>query len=136
MEKNIGCIGSTNYENKLLIKNTIFGLSMDNDKRLTNIYTRGNVKKGSEFYVKKYSLEFNLNYLEIPSACDIHTNYSIYGSNFYNKTWNFKYFIQQAMIFVGKIDVLCVFGNPNDDKRISLFIKQASKMNKPIIYVS
>ena len=133
----IAFIGTSNYENKVLIKDTLFNFKQKYPEKY--VVTRGYTKQGAESHIKKFSLAFNLHYVEIPAACEQYTMHSLYDKKFYGKTWNFKYYMQQAIIFISKVDYVVCFGDlrtrSKKDLSLGLIIKQAKKVEKEIIYV-
>ena len=79
----------------------------------TEIICRGN-KDGADKYIKKYALEFNLNYIEVPVA---HTSRSLYSQlpdAYFNKPFSIRnYFIQQN-IYIKQCDKFVIFGIDGD----------------------
>lgn len=125
---NIAFIGTKNYDDRILIKDTLFNLSKNFPEKV--IVTRGNTKEGAEFFAKKFALYFNLGYLEIPAACDNYTNYSIYSENFYGKKWSFRYYIQQSLILVNNVSTIVVFGASYDvNNKLTLRYKDVNLLN-------
>ena len=110
----IGITGSNKYENKRKIKEFLFKFK---DQPAAEVVCRGN-KDGADKYIKKYALEFGLNYIEVPTA---HTSRSLYSQlpeAYFNKPFSIRnYFIQQN-IYIKQCDTFVIFGT-NGDKIIN-----------------
>ena len=88
----VGVTGSNKYEDKRKIKEFLFKCKGQSD---IDIISRGN-KDGADKYVKKYALEFGLNYVEVPAAHTTRSLYSQLPEAYFNKPFSIRnYFIQQ-----------------------------------------
>ena len=124
----IGVTGSNVYEDKRKIKEFLFKCKGQSG---IDIICRGN-KDGADKYVKKYALEFGLNYIEVPAA---HTSRSLYSQlpdAYFNKPFSIRnYFIQQN-IYIKQCDKFVIFGT-NGDKIINNLLNAINKVYKNII---
>ncbi len=131
LDLKIGITGSNTYEDKRKIKQLLFKLK---NQPNTEIICRGN-KDGAEKYIKKYALEFNLNYIEVPVA---HTSRSLYSQlpdAYFNKPFSIRnYFIQQN-IYIKQCDKFVVFGI-DGDKIINNLLNAINKIQKNIIIIT
>lgn len=127
----IGITGSNVYEDKRKIKEFLFKLK---SHTTVEIVSRGN-KDGADKYIKKYALEFGLNYVEVPVA---HTSRSLYSQLpdlYFNKPFSIRnYFIQQS-IYIKQCDKFVVFGT-NGDKIINNLLHAINKVKKSIIIIT
>jgi len=127
----IGITGSNKYENKRKIKEFLFKFK---DQEDVEVISRGN-KDGTDKYVKKYALEFGLNYVEVPAA---HTSRSLYSQlpeAYFNKPFSIRnYFIQQS-IYINQCDKFVIFGTVGD-KIINNLLNAINKIQKNIIIVT
>ena len=127
----IGVTGSNKYENKRKIKEFLFKFK---DQEGVEVVSRGN-KDGTDKYVKKYALEFGLNYVEVPAA---HTSRSLYSQlpeAYFNKPFSIRnYFIQQS-IYINQCDKFVIFGTVGD-KIINNLLNAINKIQKNIIIVT
>ena len=127
----IGITGSNKYENKRKIKEFLFKFK---DQEGVEVMARGN-KDGADKYIKKYALEFGLNYVEVPAA---HTSRSLYSQlpeAYFNKPFSIRnYFIQQN-IYIKQCDKFVVFGTEGD-KIINNLLNAINKIQKNIIIVT
>ena len=127
----IGVTGGNEYEDKRKIKQFLFKFK---DKPDIEIVCRGN-KDGADKYVKKYALEFGLNYIEVPAA---HTSRSLYSQlpeAYFNKPFSIRnYFIQQN-IYIKQCDKFVIFST-QEDKIINNLLNAINKLTKDIILVT
>jgi hypothetical protein len=127
----IGITGSKKYENKRKIKEFLFKFK---DRGDVEVISRGN-KDGADKYVKKYALDFGLNYIEVPAA---HTSRSLYSQlpeAYFNKPFSIRnYFIQQN-IYINQCDKFVIFGR-DGDKIINNLLNAINKIQKSIIIVT
>ncbi len=127
----IGVTGSNKYEHKRKIKEFLFKFK---DQLDIDIICRGN-KDGADRYIKKYALEFGLNYVEVPAA---HTSRSLYSQlpdAYFNKPFSIRnYFIQQN-IYIKQCDKFIIFGT-DGDKIIHNLLNAIHKIKKNIIIIT
>ena len=127
----IGITGSNKYENKRKIKEFLFKFK---DQPAAEVVCRGN-KDGADKYIKKYALEFGLNYIEVPTA---HTSRSLYSQlpeAYFNKPFSIRnYFIQQN-IYIKQCDTFVIFFIIGD-KIINNLLNAINKLTKNIIIIT
>ena len=127
----LGITGSNIYEDKRKIKEFLFKLKGRVD---IDIVSRGN-KDGADKYIKKYALDFGLNYIEVPVA---HTSRSLYSQLpdlYFNKPFSIRnYFIQQN-IYIKQCDSFIVFGT-DGDKIINNLVNAIDKVAKNTIIIT
>ena len=127
----IGITGSNKYEDKRKIKQFLFKFK---DQPSVEIVCRGN-KDGADKYVKKYALEFGLNYIEVPAA---HTSRSLYSQlpdAYFNKPFSIRNFFIQQNIYIKQCDKFVIFGTVGD-KIINNLLNAIIKIQKNIIIVT
>ena len=127
----IGITGSNKYENKRKIKQFLFKFK---DQPKIEIVCRGN-RDGADKYVKKYALEFGLNYIEVPVAHTARSLYSQLPDAYFNKPFSIRnYFIQQN-IYIKQCDKFIIFGT-HGDKIINNLMNAINKTEKNIIIIT
>ena len=92
----VGIVGSRKYENRRKIKEFIFKLK--NEKGIDTVVVGNGGKIGAGKYVKKYTLEFGLQYQEFPP---FHDNWNIYcpkNKSDYGKPYNAKNYFARNKI--------------------------------------
>ena len=127
----LGVTGSNKYENKRKIKEFLFKFKEQAD---VEVICRGN-KDGADKYVKKYALEFGLNYIEVPAAHTARSLYSQLPDAYFNKPFSIRnYFIQQN-IYIKQCDKFVIFGT-HGDKIINNLLKAIDKLQKNVIIIT
>ena len=127
----IGVTGSNEYEHKRKIKEFLFKFK---DQPNTEIICRGN-KDGADKYIKKYALEFGLNYIEVPAA---HTSRSLYSQlpdAYFNKPFSVRNFFIQQNIYIKQCEKFAIFGI-DGDKIVNNLLNAINKMQKDTILVT
>tara|TARA_R100000908_G_C3728648_1_gene128774 strand:+ start:324 stop:719 length:396 start_codon:yes stop_codon:yes gene_type:complete len=104
----IALIGDEKYENRGELKETIFKLKQKFGEDLT-IITRGK-KNGVEKWVRKYSLEMNLKYIEFNPAHTSRTLYSGMEDEYYDKPYHPTQPLHQYDCIVHNSDKIVYFG--------------------------
>jgi predicted Rossmann fold nucleotide-binding protein DprA/Smf involved in DNA uptake len=82
----IAIIGSRTYENTRKVKNLLTELKMKFGDDLVII--SGGAKQGADKYVKKYALEFGLNYKEFNPAHTPQNLYSAMSEGYYARPYH------------------------------------------------
>jgi hypothetical protein len=119
----IGIVGDIRYENGRKIQETLFKLK--NKYKNLEIYTGGR-KQGAEKYVKKYALEFGMDYKEYSLEQNLFSITGVYGRKFTSVFYMNK-------IMAANIDVGIIFQHNNTDYDIKHFIGCLNKINKHFI---
>ena len=119
----IGIVGDIRYENGRKIQETLFKLK--NKYPELEIYTGGR-KDGTEKYVKKYALEFGMDYHEYSLEQNLFSITGVYGRKFTSVFYKNK-------IMAANIDVAIIFKDNNTDYDIKHFIGCLNKINKHFI---
>jgi len=127
----IGVTGSSKYENKRKIKEFLFKFK---EQKGVEVISRGN-KDGADKYVKKYALDFGLNYVEVPAAHTARSLYSQLPEAYFNKPFSIRnYFIQQT-IYIKQCDKFIIFGT-DGDRVINNLLNAINKVQKNIIIIT
>ena len=111
----VGIVGSRKYENRRKIKEFIFKLK--NEKGIDTVVVGNGGKIGAGKYVKKYTLEFGLQYQEFPP---FHDNWNIYcpkNKSDYGKPYNAKNYFARNKIVAAYSNYLVAF-IPRGDKSL------------------
>ena len=124
----IACIGDIRYENARLIKETLF---MVKQKYENLEIISGGRTIGAEKYVKKYALEFGIDYKEYNPAYTKHNMFSALKHDFYNKRFDVKLKFQRNSIMAIDVHAAIIFQSKNTDSDILHFIKCIESYGKP-----
>ncbi len=131
----IGMIGSSHYENKKKIKETIFQLIQKFGNDLT-IISGGN-NNGADRYVKKYALELGCDYKEVNPSHTVKNLYSCMREDWYGKQYSIRNFHVRNKILASMVDRLIAF-IPKGDPAISAAsaIMYAEKFSKKCVVIT
>ena len=131
----IAIIGSRQYENVRKIKNLLTDLRRKFGNELTII--SGGAKDGADKYVKKYVLEFEIEYKEYNPAHTPKNLYSAMSEHYYDKPYHVSQFHHRNILIARDCDVMLAFIGKNNNSNGSMSaIKQAKKLNKPVTIIS
>ena len=131
----IGLIGSTRYENKRKIRETVFKLLEKFNDDLV-IVSCGE-KIGAERYIKKYALEMGCNYKEFNPSHTVRNLYSAMHENFYGKAYKAANFFHRNKLITSHISALIVFmEDTRNCSGIVDIIKNTKKLNKKVIIIN
>tara|TARA_R110002020_G_scaffold82359_5_gene203828 strand:- start:12489 stop:12902 length:414 start_codon:yes stop_codon:yes gene_type:complete len=131
----IGIIGSSIYENKRKIKETIFNLSRKFNEDL--IIFSGGDSNGAEKYVKKYALELGCKYIEVNPAHTQKNLYSYMRKEWYGKDYSVKHYHTRNKILAKSVDRLIAFVAEGDNPTATAsVVKYALKLNKKVVVIT
>jgi len=102
----IGIIGSKNYENVRRIRDILTSLKQKFGPELVII--SGGTTSGAERYVKKYALEFNIQYKEFNPAHTPHGLYSVLPEDYFGKPWHGSQHAHRYMMLGRYVDNLII----------------------------
>ena len=130
----VGIVGSRKYENRKKIKDFIFKLK--NNKGIDTVVVGNGSKNGAARYVKKYTLEFGLQYQEFPP---FHDNWNIYcpkNKSDYGKPYNAKNYFARNKIVAAYSNYLVAFISRGDKSlHAKSTIEYAKKFGKKTIVI-
>lgn len=131
----IAIIGSKLYENKIKIKDFIFKLKQN--IKTPFIIVSGGTPNGADKYVKKYSIEFGLQYKEYNLPSTSYNLYSAMRPEWYNKPRkNYDYTIRNR-IMISNVDKVVIFINEEEKNNIEIndILKQLQRTKKKVIII-
>tara|TARA_R100000234_G_C4852160_1_gene115645 strand:+ start:10 stop:411 length:402 start_codon:yes stop_codon:yes gene_type:complete len=131
----VAITGSRYYENIRKIKLTLFELKRKFGNELTIL--SGGDQYGTDKFVKKYALEFGINYQEYNPAHTPKNLYSAMSDNYYDKPYHVSQFHHRNMLIARDCDVMMAFiANGADSGGSMSAIKRAKKLNKKVTIIS
>ena len=131
----VAITGSRYYENIRKIKLTLFELKRKFGNELTIL--SGGDQYGTDKFVKKYALEFGINYQEYNPAHTPKNLYSAMSDNYYDKPYHVSQFHHRNMLIAKACDVMMAFIPSGNNANGSMSaIKNAKKLKKPVTIVS
>jgi hypothetical protein len=132
---NIGIIGSKHYENIRKIKDLLTTLKAKFGNDLI-IITGGNTT-GAEKYVKKYALEFNIQYKEFNSANTQFNLYSVMSEDYYGKPWHGSQHAHRYMLLGRNVDSLIILTTRNETiDTFKMAIDTVNKRMKKVVVMN
>jgi hypothetical protein len=131
----IAVIGSREYENTRKIKNILSDLKKKFGKEL--IIISGGAKQGADKYVKKYALEFGLNYKEFNPAHTPVNLYSAMSEGYYGRPYHVSQFHHRNMLIAKDCNYMIALVPKNATVNGSeSAIKQAMKLEKKVVIIT
>ena len=128
----IGLVGSRLYENKKKIKDFIFKLKQEHGT--DTIIVSGGCKDGADKYIKKYTLEFGMNYKEYNPSYSGYNLYSAMPKTYYGKSYHFSQLHHRMKLIAQNCDYMIIMTN---ESTMDPFLKTAysniNKQNKPVV---
>jgi len=123
------CItGSDQFEFKTQIKNLIFNLKKQYGDDLI-VYSRGS-QKGADKFIRKFCIEFGINYYELSPSYLSKTLYSFnQNEDYYNKPFSGRDIYKRSLQITRVCNFFILF-KYEDDKLIDYMIKQILKLKK------
>ena len=131
----VAVIGSRTYENTRKIKNLLTDLKRKFGEEL--MIVSGGAKQGADKYVKKYALEFGLNYREFNPAHTPQNLYSAMSEGYYSRPYHVSQFHHRNMLIARDCDYMIVLvpqGSKSSGSESA--IKQAVKLNKKVVIIT
>jgi hypothetical protein len=128
----IGITGSRKWDDKLKIKNVIFKLK---DKKCTIV--SGGTAEGVDAFVKKFCIEFNLDYAEVRPNHFSWSPYCIEPPYMYDKAFRPNLYYARNTKLVAEIDTLLLFvTNDETSPVMKNLVEQCEKKCKKLIVIS
>jgi hypothetical protein len=131
----VGLIGSTRYENKRKIRETILKLLQKFNDDLVIVSCGERI--GAEKYIKRYALEMGCNYKEFNPSHTVSNLYSAMRENFYGKIYKPANFFHRNKLLTRHVNVIIAF---IDDKRncegVLDIINNAKRLNKKVVIIN
>jgi hypothetical protein len=131
----IAIIGSREYENIRKIKNLLTDLKNKFGDEL--IIISGGAKQGADKYVKKYALEFGLNYKEFNPAHTPPNLYSAMSENYYSRPYHVSQFHHRNMLIAKDCNyMIALVPKQASANGSQSAIKQAVKLEKKVVIIT
>lgn len=131
----IGITGSQRWENRIVIKDLIYKLKYKYKNNL-EILSGGTIE-GVDKYVKKYALEFDIEFIEVKPYNYSYNHYCLRPSYYYDKPYKPNYFYIRNSDFVRESDIIILFVKNNETGNVLKdIINQCEKKSKKIIIIN
>lgn len=128
----VAVIGSTNWQNKRKVQETLQMLKRKFDSDLTVIGAGG--IEGANNMVKKYTLEFGLQYQEFNPSFSGYNIYSAMPESYYGKPYHFSQLHHRMKLIAQQCDYMMILTNEMQlDPVLQTAWSNTKKLNKPVV---
>lgn len=127
----IAVIGNTNWQNKRKIKDVLYGLK---HKYPNATILGGGGKEGANYLVRKFALEFDMNYREYNPSFSGYNLYSAMSESYYGKKYHFSQLHHRMKMLAQACDYLIILTNESNlDPVLKTAYNQAKKQDKSVV---
>jgi predicted Rossmann-fold nucleotide-binding protein len=128
----VAVIGNTNWQNKRKIQETLQKLRSRLGDELIVVGAGGN--EGANKMVKKYAIEFSIQYEEFNPSFSGYNIYSAMPESYYGKSYHFSQLHHRMKLIAERCDYMMIMTNePKLDPVLETAFKQANKLEKPVV---
>jgi hypothetical protein len=128
----IAVIGNTNWQNRRKIQETLQMLKKKFDDNLVIVGAGGN--EGANSMVRKYALEFGLQYEEYNPSFSGYNVYSAMPESYYGKPYHFSQLHHRMKLIAERCDYMMIMTNEMQlDPVLQTAWSKTKKLNKPVV---
>lgn len=128
----VALIGNTDWQNRRKIKDTLFQLKNKFPDNLIILGAGGT--EGANHMVKKYALEFDLQYTEYNPSFSGFNIYSAMSESYYGKPYHFSQLHHRMKLLAQACEYMIIFSNQNKlDPVLQTASATAKKLEKPVV---
>lgn len=128
---NVAVIGNKNWQNRRKVQETLQGLKSKFDE-VVIIGAGGS--EGANSMIRKYTLEFGMNYKEYNPLYSGYNLYSAMPKTYYGKSYHFSQLHHRMKLIAQNCDYMIIMTN---ESTMDPFLKTAysniNKQNKPVV---
>jgi|TARA_B100001094_G_scaffold238699_1_gene234152 hypothetical protein len=128
---NVAVIGNKNWQNRRKVQETLQGLKSKFDE-VVIIGAGGS--EGANSMIRKYTLEFGMNYKEYNPSYSGYNLYSAMPKTYYGKSYHFSQLHHRMKLIAQNCDYMIIMTN---ESTMDPFLKTAysniNKQNKPVV---
>jgi hypothetical protein len=135
MTTKLAIIGTENYENKSKIKDFIFKFK-NQSKNI--IISSGGRQYGADKYIRKYSIEFGLQYQEYNPAYTVKNLYSVMYNSYYGKKFMLYHDTHRNKLMIDDNECIVIFNNEDEkwSREFEDILKYCTKKEKKVIIIN
>ena len=127
----IGVIGNKEWQNKRKIQQVLTDLKQRFSNNLIVIGAGGN--EGANFMIRKFALEFGIQYEEYNASYTGHNLYSALPESYYGKNYHFSQLLHRMRLLAENCDYLVIMNNQKDlNPQLKTAYNKINKLNKPV----
>ena len=127
----IAIIGNKEWQNKRKVQEILNKLRSDYENPI--IIGAGG-KEGANFMVRKYALEFGMNYEEYNPSYSGHNLYSALPEAYYGKNYHFSQLLHRMRLLAENCDYMILLNNQKElNPQLKTAYNKINKLNKPVV---
>ena len=130
----IGVIGNKEWQNKRKIQQVLTDLKQRFSDNLIVVGAGGN--EGANFMIRKFALEFGIQYEEYNASYTGHNLYSALPESYYGKNYHFSQLLHRMRLLAENCDYLVIMNNQKDlNPQLKTAYNKINKLNKPVTII-
>jgi len=131
----VALIGNTDWQNRRKVKDTLQQLKAKFPDNLLVI--GGGGAEGANHMVKKYTLEFDMQYIEYNPSFSGLNIYSAMPETYYGKPYHFSQLHHRMKLLAQACEYMIIFSNqPKLDPVLQTAYATAKKLEKPVVILA
>ncbi|CAB4159991.1 hypothetical protein UFOVP723_28 [uncultured Caudovirales phage] len=128
----VAVIGNTNWQNKRKVQETLQMLKKKFGEELIVVGAGGN--EGANSMVRKYALEFAIQYEEYNPSFSGYNMYSAMPESYYGKSYHFSQLHHRMKLIAERCDYMMILTNEMQlDPVLQTAWTKTKKLNKPVV---
>jgi hypothetical protein len=132
MSTRVAVIGNTNWQNRRKVQETLQMLKKKFGEELIVVGAGGN--EGANSMVRKYTLEFGLQYEEYNPSFSGYNIYSAMPESYYGKPYHFSQLHHRMKLIAERCDYMMIMTNEMQlDPVLQTAWTKSKKLNKPVV---
>lgn len=130
---NVAVIGNPDWQSKRKVIDALQRLKQQFGNELT-VIGAGGQSEGANFMVKKYALEFGMNYKEFNPSYSGHNLYSAMPKSYYGKNYHFSQLHHRMKLIAECCEYMIIMTTePQLDPVLKTAFTNINKLKKPVI---
>ncbi len=132
MSTRVAVIGNTNWQNRRKVQETLQMLKKKFSEELIVVGAGGN--EGANSMVRKYALEFGIQYEEYNPSFSGYNIYSAMPESYYGKPYHFSQLHHRMKLIAERCDYMMIMTNETQlDPVLQTAWTKTKKLNKPVV---
>jgi hypothetical protein len=132
MSTRVAVIGNTNWQNRRKVQETLQMLKKKFSEELIVVGAGGN--EGANSMVRKYALEFGMQYEEYNPSFSGYNIYSAMPESYYGKPYHFSQLHHRMKLIAERCDYMMIMTNETQlDPVLQTAWTKTKKLNKPVV---
>ena len=128
----VAVVGNTNWQNKRKVQETLQMLKRKFAEELIVVGAGGN--EGANSMVRKYALEFGIDYEEYNPSFSGYNMYSAMPESYYGKPYHFSQLHHRMKLIAERCDYMMIMTNEMQlDPVLQTAWTKTKKLNKPVV---